>query len=892
MIFPGILKREPVTGIFHPDSSAMPSRESSRPDPERQRLLRACAVREAPSLDAFERAVRLASEALDVPVAAIGLLDANEVHYGAAVGTEATRCPADASLCRAIVEADSVHRRSGLASDDRFEGHPVLSDRPALTVAVGIPIVVDGPESITSPPTSIGALYVVDSENRSFGTTEAQILRDLVAPVETTLEHRAHSRAEPSILKQAVHNTTEAVMIVETAGSPPTPRIEYVNDAFTEVMGYAPETALGAPPTLLEGPATNPNVLRPLFEADAEATPFTAETASYRADGEALLIEWNLSPVHTEDASVGHWIAVLHNVTERRRMEETLRERERKVQALYAETGDLLQASRPKEVAARVEALVLDTLGYPLNAVRFVEDDALVPVRVSAAIEAHMPDRPAYPVDGESVVAETFRRGETRIYEDIREVVDDDYDRGRARATAYVPIGSYGLISVASLDSADLDPFDIRLLEILTQNAAVVLDRIERETRQRRSIERIDTLREMSQSILSASSAEAVAQATLQRLAALVPYRRASVVTFDREADTVRLLAADDPGDSPPDLGNALSLDHFRRADGALIRSTRYVKQIPDAATGPVKDHLQAIGVQSYLHAPLRAEDTVIGALNLGAAAPAAYEEEHRDIAREVADMLAVALRQARYRQQLIEAKEEAEEMNRLKSTFLANMSHEIRTPLTSIIGFADLLSDYELGEADRFASLIEKSGTQLLETIDSVLDLSKLESGSVRPAFEPTDVSGQAREAAELIRTRAEDAGIAFHLSVPNTPIQAELDPGALRRILQNLLSNAVKFTDAGGSVSLRVHRDGAHVVLEVEDTGVGIDAAFMPNLFDAFEQEDSGPADDGGGTGLGLAVTKRLVDLLGGTIEVESTKGEGTCFTVRLPRYPDSAP
>jgi len=699
---------------------------------------------------------------------------------------------------------------------------------------------------------------------------------------------RKQRKKQLQLLERAVNNAADAVMIIETTPDTP-PKVRYVNDAFTDMMGYPAEAVIGDAPTLLEGPATNPDVLRPLFE-DTDTAAFAAETVNYRADEEALLVQWNLAPVHTADAPEEHWIAVLRNVTDRRRMEQELREREQKVEALYAEVGDLLQSDRPAEVAAHIEDLVIDTLGYPLNAVRFVEDDTLVPARVSDDIHSHMPERPTYPIDGDSIVAETFRDGETRIYEDIRQI-DDAYDRGDARATAYVPIGSYGLISVASLDPDDLDPFDIRLLEILTQNAAVVLERIQRETRQRRTIERIDTLRDISQSILSASSTEAVTHATLQRLATLIPYARSSVVAFDRDAQTASLLAVDDPNAPPPKFEDTLPLDHFRTESGDLIRTTRYVEDLSNSTLDPLEQHLQTVGIQSYLNAPLLAEGEVIGALNLGAPSPAAYDDEHLDIAREVADMLAVALRQARYRQELIDAKEDAEKMNRLKSAFLANMSHEIRTPLTSIIGFADVLSDYDLGEADRFTHLIEKSGTQLLDTIDSVLDLSKLEAGSVQPTFEPTNVTQQARDAAELVSTRAEEAGVSLHVDLPETDLQAELDQGAFHRILQNLLSNAVKFTEAGGSVTLRVEDEDETLLVEVEDTGVGIDEDFLPHLFDAFEQEQPDASQDGDGTGLGLAVTKRLVDLLGGTINVESTKGEGTCFTVRLPRFPDAS-
>jgi GAF domain-containing protein len=153
---------------------------------------------------------------------------------------------------------------------------------------------------------------------------------------------------------------------------------------------------------------------------------------------------------------------------------------------------------------------------------------------------------------------------------------------------------------------------------------------------------RIDALRDISQSILSASSAEAVAEATLERLATLVPYLRGSVVEFDSASDAISVLAVDDPETPPSERGEELSLAPFREA-GTLLQAPRYVEEIPEADLTPIEEHLRSIGARSYLNVPLRSENDDIGVLNVAAPTPAAYTEEHRAIAREAADMLAVA---------------------------------------------------------------------------------------------------------------------------------------------------------------------------------------------------------------------------------------------------------
>ncbi len=253
-----------------------------------------------------------------------------------------------------------------------------------------------------------------------------------------------------------------------------------------------------------------------------------------------------------------------------------------------------------------------------------------------------------------------------------------------------------------------------------------------------------------------------------------------------------------------------------------------------------------------------------------------------------------------RQREELKLAKEEAEEANRLKSAFLANMSHEIRTPLTSIIGFAEVIGDeldppssHARSSLDtgsdtirQFTRLIEKSGRRLLETLNSVLDLSQLEAGAMALSLEAVNATAEAEEAAELFSHRAREEELTLQTDIAPPPLWVRADRGALQRILHNLLSNAVKFTDPGGSVVLRVRKEQKTVIFEVEDTGAGIDPDFLTHLFDAFKQESTGTDRSHEGSGLGLTVTNRLVDRLDGEIDVDTELGEGTCFTVRLPR------
>jgi PAS domain S-box-containing protein len=233
----------------------------------------------------------------------------------------------------------------------------------------------------------------------------------------------------------------------------------------------------------------------------------------------------------------------------------------------------------------------------------------------------------------------------------------------------------------------------------------------------------------------------------------------------------------------------------------------------------------------------------------------------------------------------------EIREASRLKSEFLANMSHELRTPLNSIIGFTELLHDGEVAasspEHDDFLGDILRSARHLLQLINDILDLSKVEAGKLTFQAESIDLPVLIAEVIATLRQWASARGVSVHLEVAEDLGPVRLDPGRLRQVLYNYLSNALKFTSEEGAVTIRAFAAGAdHVTIEVEDTGIGIDAAEVGRLFVKFEQLDSGASKRHAGTGLGLALTKRLAEAQGGTVGVRSVPGRGSVFSVTLPR------
>ena len=239
------------------------------------------------------------------------------------------------------------------------------------------------------------------------------------------------------------------------------------------------------------------------------------------------------------------------------------------------------------------------------------------------------------------------------------------------------------------------------------------------------------------------------------------------------------------------------------------------------------------------------------------------------------------------YELKLLDAKERAEEMSRLKSSFLANMSHEVRTPLTGILGFATLLEEEVPPEQRQFASLIVSSGRRLLDTLNAVLDLSRLEAGEMLLEVRKMDLCQEVREISSYLRPLALEKGLEMTIETSPEPIECMIDSGALHIILNNLIGNAIKFTDQG-SVRVRVSADELRGQIDIIDTGLGIESSFMPQLFDEFKQESIGLTRSHEGAGLGLAITRRLVLLMNGAIEVQSRKEEGSTFSVSFPLAP----
>ena len=264
---------------------------------------------------------------------------------------------------------------------------------------------------------------------------------------------------------------------------------------------------------------------------------------------------------------------------------------------------------------------------------------------------------------------------------------------------------------------------------------------------------------------------------------------------------------------------------------------------------------------------------------------------------RMVSDCILVRMIQRNeYEDQLLHARRLAEEANAAKATFLSMMSHDLRTPLTTIKGHADLLASGVLGaqttpkgEGEQRYSIdrIRDAARELLRMINDILSFAQVEAGRIEVKLVPVPVSDAIARAESLLRLRMEDEQLEFVHEPCQDAVIVHADPDRLQQILLNLLTNAIKFTSPGGRISVECESEGERLRIRVRDTGVGIPAEALERVFDPFVQLDLPQTGDSPrGVGLGLAISRDLARAMNGEVTVESTPGQGSVFTVDLPR------
>ena len=319
---------------------------------------------------------------------------------------------------------------------------------------------------------------------------------------------------------------------------------------------------------------------------------------------------------------------------------------------------------------------------------------------------------------------------------------------------------------------------------------------------------------------------------------------------------------------------------------GQIIITDNYMDVVNVDISIAVGAHAE-LRPQSSLAAPMSIMGRIVGTVEVQSYERAAYTNEHVTAIRMAANLAAVSIENMQLLEQESTARAVAEESNRLKDEFLATLSHELRTPLTAILGWTHLLRSNSLDEqtTGRAIETIERNARSQAQLIDDLLDVSRIITGNLRLNVQRVELAKIIDVAIEAISPAAAAKSIQLDVETDREACTVAGDAGRLQQVVWNLLTNAVKFTPQGGRVGVSLSRVASQAQLVVSDTGQGIPQEFLPYVFDRFRQADSAASRRHGGLGLGLSIVRHLVEMHGGTVEVESVgDGHGSTFTVRL--------
>ena len=473
---------------------------------------------------------------------------------------------------------------------------------------------------------------------------------------------------------------------------------------------------------------------------------------------------------------------------------------------------------------------------------------------------------------------------------------------GRFRTLLGVPMLTEGrVVGVVVLNRSEVAPFDERTIELVTtfaaqgaiaiQNVHLFRELQERGAELARSVDELRVLGEISQAVTSTLDADEVLTTIVARAVELSEADGGSIFEYEPADGEFALRTC---FGTSAELAEELREIPIGLDDTFIGRaaSAGEVRQAPELAAEAADPHLDALrrhGWRSIVAAPLRRGEDVIGILTVRRRTPGGFADEAVRLLETLAGQSATAIHNAGLFRELEHKSRELEVAGRHKSEFLASMSHELRTPLNAVIGFSDVLLDRMFGELterqEEYVRDIGDSGRHLLELINEILDLSKIEAGRMEVDLAAVSLPDLLEHGVAMVRERAARQGISLALDVAPDLGVVHADELKLKQVVLNLLTNAIKFTPAGGSVQMTAAVDGDMAVVTVRDTGSGIPEAEHEAIFEAFQRGGRGARETTEGTGLGLTLSRRIVDMHGGRLWMESRVGEGSTFAFSVP-------
>lgn len=775
--------------------------------------------------DAFDAIARSAAMMFDVPNAGISLIDDSREWFKASVGGGACEGARSTAFCAHTILSSEVLVIEDARTDERFRDNPKVTEGGVRFYA-GAPIVLSTGEHI-------GAMYVRDSKPRTFGHTQREILRQMARSVSGMLEYR-----RDSILRSSAEFSERQLRLLLDDGAivsvtDPDGTITHVNDMFCSISGYSRDELIGANHRVVKSGVHPDAFWRNMYRTVSRGRTWKGVIQNRSKSGDPYWVQSVIRGIHDQHGALRQILAIRFDITDLRLAVRRLRSAQRAA-VQHAQSVERAESllNRVGEMS-RTGGWELDiassSLTWTEETYRIVEYDGEAPPDLEQAISAYVPE-------AENEIRAAVQRC---ILDGEQFDMELPFVTARGRDLTVRAIG-----------------------EAVELNGKIthLVGSIQDITQQKKAMEELTTTRQRLDLALTA------AQEGLWDWNLLTDEVYFNDVWFTmlgyEPSELPMTLQTWELLCHPEDVGNAYT-EIRRHQDG---ETDRYV----------CEQRLK------------RKDGSWAWILDVG-------EVVERDASGKPTRMIGVHIDisdQKQVQSELAEARVAAEAASDAKSGFLANMSHELRTPLTSIIGFSEILGD-DIADIDgvkKAAGIISTNAKHLLTLINDILDLSKIESDRIE--FEPIECSPRQflSDLDLMMRQVAEAKGIAFETEVEYPVAETvKLDEVRVRQILVNLAGNAVKFTSEGRvrvSLVCRPDDEGqTALTVHVEDTGIGMDKACVERIFRPFMQGELSSTRRFGGTGLGLSISKRLAEMMDGRIEVMSTPGKGSRFTLIVP-------
>ncbi len=510
------------------------------------------------------------------------------------------------------------------------------------------------------------------------------------------------------------------------------------------------------------------------------------------------------------------------------------------------------------------------------------------------------------PVDSKTLIGRVGLDRRTQQISDV--LADPDYGRHDLQRVAgfRTTMGAPMLIDDRVVGALavwrnDVSPFDEREMAIVSafagqaamavNNVTLVQQLDARRVELARKVEELEALRGVGEAVGSSLDVDNVLATIAMHAVRLSGTDGGSIMEYAerQRCFLVRSVYRTEPG--VVDRLREVRIELDRTLVGRASRTRRPIA-VRDLGSLDLDPHLRILydaGWRSLVAVPMLREDRIVGCLVVRRKTVGDFPQETLDLLETLAGQSALAMVNAQLYRELKEQSLELERASRHKSEFLASMSHELRTPLNAVLGFSEVLLERMFGDLnerqEEYLRDIHGSGRHLLELLNEILDLSKVEAGRMDLDYSYFELGTAVEDAAAMLRERAALHGVEVRVDVADDVGVAYTDELRLKQVLINLLTNAVKFTGEGGSVTVAAVRTRAGLEVTVTDTGIGVPEADRERIFESFQQGGRGPTREEG-TGLGLTLSRRLVDLLGGRMWLTSEEGVGSTFGFSLPQ------